>query len=49
MVRPGLLTAQALDAVRAAIRPGVTTGELDAIAERTIRDGGGVPNFQLVP
>ncbi|PZF69174.1 type I methionyl aminopeptidase [Curtobacterium sp. MCPF17_047] len=49
MVRPGLLTAQALDAVRAAVRPGVTTGELDAIAERTIRDGGGVPNFQLVP
>jgi methionyl aminopeptidase len=49
MVRPGLLTAQALDAVRDAIRPGITTGELDAIAERTIREGGGVPNFQLVP
>ncbi|WIJ45109.1 type I methionyl aminopeptidase [Curtobacterium citreum] len=49
MVRPGLLTEAALTAVRAAIRPGVTTGELDAIAERTIRDGGGVPNFQLVP
>lgn len=49
MVRPGLLTEAALGAVRAAIRPGITTGELDAIAERTIRDGGGVPNFQLVP
>jgi methionyl aminopeptidase len=49
MVRPGLLTEAALQAVRAAIRPGITTGELDAIAERTIRDGGGVPNFQLVP
>jgi methionyl aminopeptidase len=49
MVRPGLLTAAALDAVRSAIRPGITTGELDAIAERTIRAGGGVPNFQLVP
>lgn len=49
MVRPGLLTEAALTAVRAAVRPGVTTGELDAIAERTIRDGGGVPNFQLVP
>jgi methionyl aminopeptidase len=49
MVRPGLLTAAALDAVRSAIRPGITTGELDTIAERTIRDGGGVPNFQLVP
>jgi methionyl aminopeptidase len=49
MVRPGVLTAQSLDAVAAALRPGVTTGELDAIAERTIRDGGGVPNFMLVP
>ncbi len=49
MVRPGLLTEAALNAVRSAIRPGVTTGELDAIAERTIRDGGGIPNFQLVP
>jgi methionyl aminopeptidase len=49
MVAPGLLTEAALVAVRQAIRPGVTTGELDAIAERVIRDGGGVPNFQLVP
>ncbi|MDM7884530.1 type I methionyl aminopeptidase [Curtobacterium sp. RHCKG23] len=49
MVRPGLLTEAALTAVREALRPGVTTGELDAIAERTIRDGGGIPNFQLVP
>ncbi|MCL9663718.1 type I methionyl aminopeptidase [Curtobacterium albidum] len=49
MVRPGLLTEAALGSVRAAMRPGITTGELDAIAERTIRDGGGVPNFQLVP
>jgi methionyl aminopeptidase len=45
----GLLTAEALKAVRDAIRPGVTTLELDAIAEATIRAGGGVPNFQLVP
>jgi methionyl aminopeptidase len=49
MVAPGVLTAHALDAVRAAIRPGVTTGELDAIAEQVIRDGGGEPNFALVP
>lgn len=49
MVAPGALTAQALDTVRAAIRPGVTTGELDAIAEKVIRDGGGEPNFALVP
>ena len=49
MVRPGLLTEAALTAVRAALRPGTTTGALDAIAEQTIRDGGGIPNFQLVP
>jgi methionyl aminopeptidase len=49
MVAPGVLTARALDAVREAIRPGVTTGELDAIAEKVIRDGGGEPNFALVP
>ena len=45
----GLLTAKALENVRAAIVPGVTTLELDQIAEQTIRDGGGSPNFQLVP
>lgn len=49
MVRPGLLTEAALTAVRDAVRPGTTTGELDAIAEAVIRDGGGIPNFQLVP
>lgn len=49
MVAPGLATEAALAAVRAAIRPGVTTLELDAIAERTIRGLGGEPNFQLVP
>lgn len=49
MRAPGALTGAALDAVRAAIRPGVTTLELDAIAESTIRAGGGIPNFQLEP
>lgn len=49
MVAPGVLTAHALDAVRAAIAPGITTLELDAIAEKVIRDGGGEPNFALVP
>ena len=45
----GLLTAKALENVRAAVKPGVTTLELDAIAEKTILDGGGVPNFKMVP
>jgi len=41
----GALVAQALTAVTAAVRPGVSTGDLDAIAEQVIRDGGGVPSF----
>ena len=49
LVEPGRVTAAALDAVRAAIAPGVTTLELDAIAERTIREAGGIPNFALEP
>ncbi|NLT25365.1 MAG: type I methionyl aminopeptidase [Microbacteriaceae bacterium] len=48
MLPAGLLTARALDAVGEAVRPGATTLDLDAVAERVIRDGGGVPNFQLV-
>ncbi|RRJ87614.1 type I methionyl aminopeptidase [Gulosibacter macacae] len=48
MVPAGVLTARALDAVEAAVRPGVSTLDLDAIAEQTIRAAGGVPNFQLV-
>ena len=49
MVEPGLVTAASLDAVRSAIRPGITTLELDAIAEQTIRSRGGVPNFMKEP
>ena len=49
MVAPGRLTGEALAAVRSEIRAGVTTLELDAIAERVIRDGGGAPNFMLEP
>ncbi|RLB02682.1 MAG: type I methionyl aminopeptidase [Deltaproteobacteria bacterium] len=40
------LVARALQKVREAIRPGVTTAELDRIAEETIRRGGGVPAFK---
>jgi len=41
----GLVTAGAIKAVTAAVRPGVSTGELDAIAEEHIRSQGAVPNF----
>jgi methionyl aminopeptidase len=48
MIEPGLITAAALDAVRPLIRPGVTTLELDAEANRTILARGAESNFQLV-
>jgi methionyl aminopeptidase len=49
MLAPGLATAASLAAVRGAIRAGVTTLELDALAEKAIRDLGGRPNFMLEP
>ncbi|KIC59340.1 type I methionyl aminopeptidase [Sphingomonas sp. BLCC-B65] len=48
MVEPGLITAAALDAVRALIAPGVTTAELDAAASEVILARGAESNFQLV-
>lgn len=45
MRRAGLLVADALDAVRAQLRPGVTTQELDAVAEDVIRSAGATPSF----
>jgi methionyl aminopeptidase len=41
----GLVVAGAIAAVRAEVRAGVTTGELDAIAEDHIRSAGAVPSF----
>jgi len=49
LLQPGLITAAALRAVRDAIRPGITTLELDAIAEASIRAAGAAPNFMLEP
>ena len=49
MVAPGLATASSLAAVRSAIRVGISTLELDALAEATIRDLGAVPNFMKEP
>jgi methionyl aminopeptidase len=45
MAAAGALVAAALKAVREAAAPGVSTGELDRIAESVIRGGGGVPSF----
>lgn len=41
----GALLSRALAAGVAAVRPGVTTGELDQIVTRVIREGGGEPSF----
>src|SRR4051812_8150123 len=48
MVEPGLITAAALDAVRALIAPGITTAELDAAASAVITARGASSNFQMV-
>jgi len=49
MREAGRVNALALEAVRQAIRPGVTTQELDAIAESLIRQHGGMPIFKGYP
>lgn len=41
----GLVVARILEALRAAARPGVTTGELDQIARRMIAEAGAVSSF----
>lgn len=41
----GILVARTLAAVRALAAPGVSTADLDALAETTIREGNGVPSF----
>ena len=42
----GLVVSAALEAMRAAIAPGVSTADLNAIAERVIRDAGATSNFK---
>jgi methionyl aminopeptidase len=41
----GLVVAHTLRVLREAVRPGVSTSDLDAIAEREIRSAGAVPSF----
>ncbi len=45
MAAAGALVARALEAVQKAAGPGVTTKDLDDVAESVIRDAGGVPSF----
>jgi methionyl aminopeptidase len=42
----GLVVAAALDAMRDAVAPGVSTADLDAVAEKVIRDAGAIPSFK---
>lgn len=46
MRRAGRITAGAREAVAAAVRPGVTTRALDALAEEVIRGEGAIPSFK---
>ena len=45
MYAAGQVVARTLSALKESVRPGVTTAELDAIAEREIRGAGAVPSF----
>jgi len=46
MREAGLVTQRALARMRAAVAPGLTTGELDRLAEESIRSDGGIPSFK---
>jgi methionyl aminopeptidase len=45
MREAGLVVANTLRTVAEAVRPGITTADLDAIAARKIREAGAVPSF----
>ncbi len=46
MRRAGLVVGRTLELLRASVTAGTTTGELDAIAEDSIRSAGAVPSFK---
>jgi methionyl aminopeptidase len=49
MKAAGRINALALNTVREMIQPGITTAELDAVAEEVIRSHGGLPTFKGYP
>ncbi len=46
MRNAGRVTAEVLDIMREAVRPGISTGELDRLAEEHIRKNNGIPAFK---
>jgi len=46
MARAGVILAATLDEIERAIRPGVSTAQLDTLAERFIRSHGATPTFK---
>ena len=46
MRRAGRIVAATIDAVTGAVRPGLTTADLDEVAEKTILDHGATPSFK---
>ena len=46
MRRAGRIVAEVLALIEAELRPGVTTGHLDQVAERHIRTAGAIPSFK---
>lgn len=46
MQESGRIVALAHEAIKKAIKPGITTGELDAIAEAIIIENGAIPSFK---
>ena len=46
MREAGLVVGRTLELLRTSVEAGITTGELDAIAEKSIRDAGAVPSFK---
>jgi methionyl aminopeptidase len=46
MRQAGLVVGRALERLQAAVQPGMTTADLDAIAEASIRGEGAIPSFK---